>query len=241
MDHGKPIEETLPALFWSLLSGVHTCQVGQVLEFKDAPPRLKIQLVNMRKHEGVDAAPVPPLDDVPIKFFGAGDYWQTCAIPVGSYVLLLISERSLDAWLAAGGVVDPKSPRKFSLSDAIAIPGVLSNVENSLPVPSEGLLLGSVDRSIQISVNSAGVRTSVGTSEVSVTDDGVTSVVGAMAFEVTSAGAKAHPLMGPLLADVQAYSPVGPPPGYVSLATHTHLCADPGSASGPPVPAPGPP
>ena len=41
----------------------------------------------------------------------------------GDQVLLVFSERSLDVWLSAGGIVDPNDTRKHHISDAIAIPG----------------------------------------------------------------------------------------------------------------------
>jgi hypothetical protein len=39
-------------------------------------------------------------------------------------VALVFSDRSLDRWLNAGGVVDPGTYRMHDLSDAIAIPGL---------------------------------------------------------------------------------------------------------------------
>jgi hypothetical protein len=42
----------------------------------------------------------------------------------GDYVLLVFCERSIDAWLSIGGIVDPDDYRKFDLSDAVAIPGL---------------------------------------------------------------------------------------------------------------------
>jgi hypothetical protein len=56
--------------------------------------------------------------------YRAGDAFISLPLKRGDYVGLLFSERSLDIWLATGGTVDPKDPRKFDISDAVAYPGI---------------------------------------------------------------------------------------------------------------------
>jgi hypothetical protein len=66
----------------------------------------------------------PVINDVPVVFPGAGAYSITFPLAAGDTVLLVFSQASLDKWLAAGGEVDPLDPRRFALSDAVAIPGL---------------------------------------------------------------------------------------------------------------------
>lgn len=66
----------------------------------------------------------PIINDVPVVFPGAGAYSITFPLAAGDTVLLVFSQASLDKWLSSGGEVDPLDPRRFALSDAIAIPGL---------------------------------------------------------------------------------------------------------------------
>jgi hypothetical protein len=67
---------------------------------------------------------LPVITDVPVVFPGAGDYSVTFPIAKGDTVLLIFAEGSLDQWLTKGGEVDPQDDRRFSLTDAIAIPSL---------------------------------------------------------------------------------------------------------------------
>jgi hypothetical protein len=69
---------------------------------------------------------LPIITGVPVVFPGAGAYKIIFPIASGDIVLLVFASGSLDKWLAQGGDVDPLDDRKHSLSDAVAIPGLLS-------------------------------------------------------------------------------------------------------------------
>lgn len=45
-------------------------------------------------------------------------------VAVGDTGLLIFSDRSLDVWLATGGIVDPGDDRRHALSDAVFVPGL---------------------------------------------------------------------------------------------------------------------
>lgn len=64
--------------------------------------------------------PLPILNNVPILF----PNFISFPINIGDYVLLIFSQRAIDLWLAVGGQVTPNDPRKFNISDAIALPGL---------------------------------------------------------------------------------------------------------------------
>lgn len=69
---------------------------------------------------------VPVVTNVPLMWPGGSRGGITWDIAVGDTVLLVFSDRSLDRWLAMGGEVDPQDPRRHTLSDAVAIPGLRS-------------------------------------------------------------------------------------------------------------------
>lgn len=64
----------------------------------------------------------PVVTSVPILWPGGGGFRLTFPLQRGDTVLLLFADRSLDAWLEAGGVTDPIDPRMHHLSDGVAIP-----------------------------------------------------------------------------------------------------------------------
>lgn len=105
---------------WSQLNTIHTCLPGIVKSFDPSTNKAVIQPA-LNKAYVSGPMEMPVLENVPVMFP------KNVFFPVseGDYVLLLFSERSLDLWLSVGGQVTPNDSRKFHLSDAIAIPGLV--------------------------------------------------------------------------------------------------------------------
>lgn len=89
------------------------------------------------------ALSVPVIANVPIVWPGAGGFRLTFPVAAGDSVLLVFSDRSLDAWLARGGEVDPGDPRRHALSDAVAIPGLRSFKDAWAGAAADGVTLGA--------------------------------------------------------------------------------------------------
>jgi hypothetical protein len=77
--------------------------------------------------ENVEQAFPPIVPNVPVVFPGSGGYRLTFPVAVGDTLLLVVSDRSLDAWLDQGGRQAPDDLRRHNLSDAVAIPGLHDN------------------------------------------------------------------------------------------------------------------
>lgn len=106
-------------VFSSLISGIHTSLPGIIRSYDSVTNKATIQpALNKRFLSG--EMPMPLLESVPIIFPNHIRF----PIVEGEYVLLVFVERSIDLWLSVGGQVTPQDPRKFDLSDAIAIPGL---------------------------------------------------------------------------------------------------------------------
>lgn len=88
------------------------------------------------------AEPLPVLHKVPVQFPGAGGYALTFPVAVGDPCLLVFADRSLDAWYAQGGVVDPLDSRQHDLSDAVALLGVRSSKDALSAAPTDRTVLG---------------------------------------------------------------------------------------------------
>ena len=108
---------------YSILSNCHTAMPGIVTAYNASTNKATIQPA-LNKAFLSGEKPLPILENVPIMFSGGSDFTITFPIRPGDYVLLIFCERSIDLWKSEGGQVTPDDPRKFHLSDAIAIPGL---------------------------------------------------------------------------------------------------------------------
>jgi hypothetical protein len=178
-----------------------------------------------RLFEGKDEAElVGVLEDCPIIYPGAGDWWLTFDLKVGSNVLILYNERSIADWLDQGGIVEPSKTRTFSESDAIILAGILSDPNNFDSIDGDCISLRKKDNSLFLKLF----------------NDGITARLADMDLEITKDEAKAKPTKPSISTDVKVYNFTGTPgPGYVSLKDHTHPVS--GAATLLPNTIPGPP
>lgn len=86
---------------------------------------------------------LPVVTNVPVQFPGAGGMRITFPVQVGDPCFLLFSDRSLDAWIARGGVTDPPDQRRHHLSDAVALLGVRSTPETWKGFDPTSITIGS--------------------------------------------------------------------------------------------------
>jgi hypothetical protein len=138
-----PLDVAFSNIFNSLLFNVHTALPAEVTAFDAVTQTCSVQPVIKRLTTVSDSPELLPIiEDVPVVYPGGGDFFITFELAKGSYVLLICAERSIANWMTQGGQVDPESTRKFTLSDAIAIPGLLPLPKVLLPpVHSGGLVL----------------------------------------------------------------------------------------------------
>lgn len=108
---------------YAVLNNVHTALPGIVKSYDPTTNKASIQPA-LNKNYASGPMPMPLLENVPILFPGGTSFNVTFPVNIGDYVLLIFIERSIDLWLSVGGQVTPNDPRKFDLSDAVAIPGL---------------------------------------------------------------------------------------------------------------------
>jgi hypothetical protein len=164
----------LAAIFDALTSDLHTCMPGRVIEFDADEQTISVQPCLKRKYLGEDdPVNLPVIEDVPVVFPGSEDLWLIFDVKVDSYVLLVFAERAIAAWHDSGGIIDPEMARKFDLSDAIAIPGIL---------PTPVMLDAAIDS------DTIAMRNSANTTRVSVEEDGTITATNAVASVVLETG-----------------------------------------------------
>lgn len=115
-----------------LAEGMHTMIVARVERYDASKQQVDCKPLIRDFHRDESGAlvvdSVPVVTSVPVCFFTAGGFTFTLPIVAGETTgMLLFAERSLDRWLSgSGGEVDPRLYQRFSLSDAVFMPGVLS-------------------------------------------------------------------------------------------------------------------
>jgi hypothetical protein len=144
---------------------IRTHVMAQVVSYDAASNTVAVQpvtrAIRITDADNLTTVDLPQVSEVPVHQVGAGKLWCTVAPTEGSYGLLHISDRIIDDWLAAGGVVDPTSIRCHDISDAVFEPSYLPLVEDG----DNGALVEPVQE------DRISLRTRTGLTEVSVLDD----------------------------------------------------------------------
>lgn len=152
MSNTLSITDAVRAAILYQLSGMHTCLPGRIESYDYTVQKASIQPLLNKVFSNGDIVQMPILNNVPVMFPRAGGASLTFPVVKGDTVLLVFSERSLDNWKGTGGIVSPEDPRKFDLSDAVAIVGLYPFNENSPATNNEDVLLTYKNSSITIKV-----------------------------------------------------------------------------------------
>jgi hypothetical protein len=119
-----PLEEVMRAAVREALLSLNVCMPGVVESYNSATNTVSVRPALKRLYE-TDTVPtaLPIISMVPVVYPRGGAFKMKWNLLPGDSVTLIFSQRSIDIWKSQGGVVDPDDPRRFHLSDAIAIPG----------------------------------------------------------------------------------------------------------------------
>lgn len=81
--------------------------------------------------------PMPAVANVPVAFPSSSGFAITWPLAVGDTVFLVLADRSIDEWRSTGNPENiPQDPRRFELTDAVAIPGLRPFTR---PIPPTGV------------------------------------------------------------------------------------------------------
>lgn len=137
------------------LNNVHTALPAAIVSYDYTKQKASVQpLLNKVWMDGT-TQPMPILENVPVIFPRAGGASLTFPVVEGDTCLLIFIERSIDLWLAQGGQVNPDDPRKFDLSDGVALMGLFPYSENSQATNNSDVLLTYNGSSIRIKQSGA--------------------------------------------------------------------------------------
>lgn len=137
---------------WSVLNTIHTALPGIVKEYDPTTNKATIQPALNKAYE-TGPMEMPLMENVPIMFQAGANFAINFPIKEGDYVLLVFCERSIDLWKSVGGQVTPDDPRKFHLSDAVAIPGLMPFAGFTSTNNNEDFIISFAGSEIRIKAN----------------------------------------------------------------------------------------
>jgi hypothetical protein len=146
------ISDAVRAAVLYQINNMHTCLPGRIESYDYTTQKASIQPLLNKVYTNGDVVKMPILNNVQVMFPRAGGASLTFPVVEGDTCLLVFSERSLDNWREPGGIVSPEDPRKFDLSDAVAIVGLYPFSEISPAQNNEDVLLTYKNSSITIKV-----------------------------------------------------------------------------------------
>ena len=124
------LAEVLKMAIEERLASVHTAMPARVVKYDPATQRVDVEPCLKRENAltGEQVA-LPVIPNVPLMFPRTKKAWVALPVAVGDYVELIIQERPIDRVMERGGVVDLEDPRRFDLTDCVAIPGLFPDGE----------------------------------------------------------------------------------------------------------------
>lgn len=139
--------EVLEDLVSRRLDDVHTAMPGMVEAFDTATLCVDVRL-QLKERVTTETGAIldqayPVAVNVPVVFPGGGGFRLVFPLRRGDGVLVVFAEASIGLWQALGGEQPVGTPRRFSLADAIAIPGLNPSTTPWDGAPADGLSIGS--------------------------------------------------------------------------------------------------
>lgn len=124
MNSSDTLTDALKQAIWNVLVGIHTALPAEVSKYDPSGPSVEVKPFIKKLYKNDEVVDLPVIVSVPVLFPRTEKFKFTFPIEKGDSVLLVFVERSMETWLSRGESVAPQDPRKFDLSDAVAIPGL---------------------------------------------------------------------------------------------------------------------
>jgi len=120
--------ETMDAVVDRHLTEMHVALAVEVVSYDYDKNMVVVQPVLKRKYKNESSAvKLPTISNVPVAFQRMGKGHLRIPVSKGDTGQMIINERSLDGWLASGGIIDPNDTRKHALIDGVFYPGLNPN------------------------------------------------------------------------------------------------------------------
>lgn len=118
------IMQSMEVWLQSRLEDVHTMLPGRVQSYNPETRLATVKPAVLFRSLHGDTLDIPPIDSVPVVWPGSTDFSVHGTLPVGSGVTIMFSEAGIGGWLRGTQDADADDETRFSLHDAVAIPGL---------------------------------------------------------------------------------------------------------------------
>jgi hypothetical protein len=124
---GQNLTDTIRAVVYDILSGVHTSFPGVIKKYDPKKRRAEIIPSIKRPLPNGTYQELPVLVDIPVHFPSTARFSFSWFLEEDDPVEVIVQERCLEYWKDKGGKgIENEDFRWFSLADAIAIPGLFA-------------------------------------------------------------------------------------------------------------------
>jgi hypothetical protein len=117
--------EDITALIEDRLRRVKVALPGEIDSYNATTGKAAVKPLLQERYADGEVVTLPVIPNVPLVFPRTAAASITLPVARGDGCLLLFCDRSIDRWLSVGGTVEPDDVRMHSLSDAVAIPGLV--------------------------------------------------------------------------------------------------------------------
>lgn len=121
----RQFSDTIKFAFDSLISNIHTALPGRIETYEALRKKVSVKPLIKKKFKDGTVLSFPVINNVPVVFPGTRKSVIQYPLEKGDGCLIIFSERSLERYLSSvTEEVEPQDSRKFSISDAVCIPGL---------------------------------------------------------------------------------------------------------------------
>jgi hypothetical protein len=132
----------------SRFENIHTCLPGKINKFNSATRKADVKPLVKLKNKSGSIIEIPAISDVPVLLPSGSNFSLSWAVQSGDGCLILFAETGIGNFLnGAGQDVEADDQSRFSLTDAICIPGLFPFAR----IPDSGVSITS-DTSNQLTI-----------------------------------------------------------------------------------------
>lgn len=107
-----------------IYAGLNCVNIGRIEKVNTSEQTVEVTLQIKRLAQDGTSTAWPLLVDCPYFVLQGGGAYIDMPIEPGDYCLVLFNDRNIDTWWDTANMTDPRTPRKHSMSDGIALVGL---------------------------------------------------------------------------------------------------------------------
>lgn len=141
----------------ALLEDIHSCALVRVTAFDPTALTVDVQPLVQRPHNG-GYETQPPVLGVPVAPTVCGVFVVRPWYEPGDVGVVVFLDQDMDAALLSGDVSRPATQRRHAQDDAVFVGGILAGGKALQGLPSDALVLATVDGSVYLAVTKDGIQ-----------------------------------------------------------------------------------